>query len=379
MTAPTLAQLAADAAAISTKSPQVRKFALDTVAYLTAQAAPTPPQPSVPTNAKTDRWFAPTAALNQPIPASPPISPYSAAIVAQLQPQGTNDYNKFFLGPRNQEPIGYPDVSTPLVTVQINFPGVNDHTVKAPIPASVVLMPTTNENYLCVPLVNGDLWTFYDITQPGQTPYPGSSFGGTGTAQPNANWQAAQATLHSPGWTGSGADNTGGDSGLMESYGAIRWHDTQQQGTWGHAIGWTGWFSCKVPNANNLPPFVPPATGPGDQYTSIAGCYPDGARFQLDPALDLSTWPSLQGKPAWLATLCRTLQVYGMIAVHGATGQGDGDGFRAEYTPNFPAGQLFPWQAADGSWPYVYSDQLNVPPDLLPHFRVIDWTKWTGA
>lgn len=334
-------------------------------------------------DAFNSRWFDPAAALNTPIPNGHPISPYSSQIISHLVPQGSNVWNQYFLGPRNAEPIAYPDGSTPLVTVQINFPGVADHSITAPIPSGIVLMPTNNENYLVVPLANGDLWTFYDITKPGQTPYPGSAFGGSGAASANSNWQAAQETLHSPGWTGLGHDLTGGDSGLMESYGAIRLFDTQNApigGDWGHALGWTGWFSCKAGNVNGLPLYVPPATGPGDQFTTIAGCYPDGARFQLDPSINIDTWPSMSGKPEWMKQMARTLQVYGMIAVHGATGQGDGDGFRAEYSANFPSGQRFPWQdPATGAWPDPYNPNLNLPPDLISHFRVLDWTVQIGS
>ena len=178
---------------------------------------------------------------------------------------------------------------------------------------------------------------------------------------------------------GSGTDTQGGDSGLNEGFGVIRLLDTQTTpvgGHWQHVINWTSWH---ISDGTVNPRFVPPATYGGDGRYADAGAWPDGSRWQLDPAINVDTWPSMQGKQEWLKQMARTLQVYGMMSAHGATGQGDGDGLRAEYSANFPAGQRYPWQAADGSWPDPYSPSLNLPPDLLSHFRVIDWTRWTGA
>jgi hypothetical protein len=321
--------------------------------------------------------------VNTPIPANPPISPYSAAIVANFVPHGSNPWNQYFIGPRDRDPVAYPDGSTPKVTVQVNFPTCANHVVSVPIPASIQLTPPNNEDYLVVMLPNGDQWDFWNLTKPGQEPYNPGDWGGSGGCSANGNWQAIEAIRHRPGWTGLGASHAGGsESGLFEAYGAIRLLDTQRTragGNWGHAINWTGFDNCAASNAGGLPRFVPPATE-GNGANTNAGCFPMGARWQLDPSINCNTWPSMVGKPEWMKQMCRTLQVYGMIDAHSTFGQGDGDGFRVEYSANFPAGRRYPWQdPKTGAWPDPYSPSLNLPPDLLSHFRVIDWTKWTGV
>lgn len=321
--------------------------------------------------------------MNTPIPANPPISPYSDAIVANFVPHGSSPWNQYFIGPRDRDPVAYPSSATPKVTVQVNFPSCANHVVSVAIPASTQLTPPNNENYLVVMLPNGDQWDFWNLTKPGEAPYNSGDWGGSGGCTANGDWQAIEAIRHRPGWNGLGTFTGGGsESGLFEAYGAIRLLDTQRTragGTWGHAINWTGFDNCAGGNASGLPRFVPPATE-GNGANSNAGCFPMGSRWQLDPSINCNTWPSMVGKPEWMKQMCRTLQVYGMIDAHSTFGQGDGDGFRVEYSANFPAGRRYPWQdPKTGAWPDPYSPSLNLPPDLLSHFRVIDWTKWTGA
>ena len=84
-------------------------------------------------------------------------------------------------------------------------------------------------------------------------------------------------------------------------------------------------------------------------------------------------------KPAWLKTMCRTLQVYGAITGHSTLAQGNGDGIWTEWYGNFRV-KRYPWQnPSTGAWLDYYSPSMDLPPDLLSHFRVIDWTRWNGA
>jgi hypothetical protein len=92
---------------------------------------------------------------------------------------------------------------------------------------------------------------------------------------------------------------------------------------------------------------------------------PEGARIQLDPSVNCSTWASLGGRE-WQRQLCRTLQKFGMIVID------TGGALINEYSGSYdvhPAGYQWPWEA--DRWP-------NLPADLLPHLRVLDWTRWTG-
>jgi hypothetical protein len=66
-------------------------------------------------------------------------------------------------------------------------------------------------------------------------------------------------------------------------------------------------------------------------------------------------------------------------AGHSAIGQGNGDGIWTEWYSNLGSAR-YPWaNRATGAWPDYYSPTMDLPPDLLFHFRVIDWTKWRGT
>lgn len=371
MTVPSLDQLQADAQAISaTGSPKVRQFALDTVAYLRSL---------VPASgARTARWY-PGSAFDTPIPAGVAVHPQSAAMIAaHFVPQGANDYNKCWLGPRGGPNLGaapavaYPDDATPLVTVQLNFPTMNTTTLKVPIPSGTDVGDTSHsENKLVVMLADGTEWDFFDITPPGVTTFDYTNEGGPpGTHPGNANWQCLVARAWLPGWTGKAVTPGYGwsDSSIFQGAGIIRAHDLQATpvgGNWGHAL-------C-LDFAGNSASHVLPAIS-SDGRNADAGAAPMGARFQLDPAVAVETLTI----PEWQKQMLRTMQVYGLISCHSATGQGAGDGLWTEWYRNLGA-YKYPWaDQSTGAWPGYYSPALNVPTELLSRFRVIDWTKWTG-
>lgn len=371
---------------------------------------------SNPANPRTDQWFGLDSAFNKPIPSSPQISPFNAQIIAELQPQIPNgfsvpqDWNKYYLQPRNRDPVFYCAANQAMVPIKHDYPHTDFETIMCPMPdpASFSLAghkdTGDSENYLLIMHPDGSTWEFYDVMPPGRQPYGYSDFGGDGTTPDpvpiDSYWHAGEITHYlagsgiNKGWNaGLGNQNFAGtDSGILESCGIIRLRDTEDTpvgGHWDHALNWSGWRVCPVDNTLGKPNFVYPATAGGDGYSGAGysgdGCWPEGVRIFIDHAVNLETWGSLIGAPEYQKQLCRTLQVYGMIQCHGSTGQGDGDGFRAEFSANFPTGHKYPWQDENGYWlndgahsGNFYPSVMAVPPDLLPHLLVIDWDWWTG-
>jgi hypothetical protein len=97
---------------------------------------------------------------------------------------------------------------------------------------------------------------------------------------------------------------------------------------------------------------VRPATSSDGESTAPAAI-PEGARLQLDPALDLDSL----GLSDWQKVVARALQVYGMYL--GDTG--DAVGLSAVDPRSFP-GTAYPWGDAEAA---------ALPTSLLEHMRVL--------
>jgi hypothetical protein len=253
--------------------------------------------------------------------------------------------------------IYYATSATPTVTVQLNYPTCNSAQYQVPIPAGAIV-EKTNESRLVVAISDTDVeWDLYKVTPPSTTPLTSS---GSLQCASNSNWAATFITKHSPGWSSSAGYGAWSPraSHTYEGAGTIRPRDTETPagGSWDHALAlalpFTSSGSCH-------PRYVAPATG-GDGTTDGCSAVPMGARLQLDPSINCSTWPSVARE--WMRQECRTLQKYGAIVVD--TG---GDAFVAQYSSSLGA----------YTWPWVGSG-VNLPPDLMSRFRVIDWTRWTG-
>jgi hypothetical protein len=306
-------------------------------------------------------------------------------MLQKFMPQGTNSWNNYWLGPRNSSPgygaaaaAAYPSTSTPIVTVQLNYPSCNSKTFQVPIPAGTdVGSASGSENKLVVMAPDGSEWDFFDITPPNTQTIDYTNEAGFAHCPINGNWQALVVQHFTPGWTGMGVVTyPWSDSNLPLAEGMIRKRDitaTPTGGHWDHAVQID--YSGNCSSGQTHPSFVYPATG-SDGRNAGTSCAPMGARFQLDPSINCDTWPSMVNKAEWLKQLCRTLQVYGGITAHSASCQGCGDGIFTEWYKNL-GGWRYPWQNADGTVSDYYSPSMNLPPDLLSHFRVVDWTRWT--
>jgi hypothetical protein len=308
-------------------------------------------------------WYSSVSPWNTPIPVNPPIAPASGSMIAAMNQQwcpvasvsGGVQFTRC-IGPGfvSTPSAWIAQPTTPLVTVQVNYPRCDTRRVSIPIPAAAEPSSFDNDPEPVMTVMEastGVEWDLFKVTRPGVTPK--SSSGGA-TCSATSNWAATAVYRKSPGWTGLG---TGGGStrasGTWLGSGMIRKRDAQMPpgSTWSHALALAYPGTLRGTH-------VWPATGTDGRCTDPNGCIPMGARIQLDPSVDCASWPSLDGE--WQRQLCRTLQRYGMIVVD--TGAGLITEQLASVRP-----YVFPWERT--GW-------KNLPADITPYLRVIDWTKW---
>jgi hypothetical protein len=350
------------------------------------------------------RPYTSASAFNKTIPSPAPIHPDTAKMISTANYfllGGTQwDSYKEWMGPGFR--VGYcrADASKlPKVVVYANnngWVGAGPFSVPMPTWMAGAIGPTCEKgdsNVSVVDSVTGDVWELWHATPPGYTPR--DSHDSLGKAVPANRWNAS-GVRHWPAAT----TNTVGYGALSKSY---------QPGTSGSKLqltlgllvpdDFTDCWSGKdpgtvIPHALRMdtfcgaldptkgghhPLFVAPARG-GDGRQAYG--IPAGGRIQLDPSLNIANWPSINAKPEpWrsaLKKICRTLQQYGIIQVDSFGGPGGGDidavtNQTAKYW-NSTHDYVWPWDKAGFPW-----GKNGVPYDLMGHFRVIDWTKWTGV
>jgi hypothetical protein len=267
----------------------------------------------------------------------------------------------------------FPTSSTPNVTVQLNRDSVHGGCGAAyyqlPIPAGSKV-ENVYESHATLFAPNGNEYDFYEMTAPGVTPLP---YPGQPDCPANSNWQTRQVHVHP--WNGSGWSAGWGGAGAGEGAG-VRYLDMRVApgSTWNHAL------HIALDNTSNgsyWPRAVAPGSGGDGQCggtwapVSSTGCIPEGARIQLDPSIDCSTWPSLVNAAEWKRVMCRTLQKYGAIVSE------TGRGIETEWNKASDKGDCAPASCYSGLLGLNWSSN-ELPYDLYSHFRVIDWTKWTG-
>jgi hypothetical protein len=305
-------------------------------------------------------WYSPSSSWNTPIPVNPSIHPNSSAFI--------NGFNTWC---PNQGCFGAADYysvpgiwkatdSTPLVTVEVNWPTTcRQSIIQVPIPAGAIPSASGDPEPTMAIMQSstGEEWDFWKVTPPGVTPRNSS---GPQNCPADSNWQAVAVFHFSPGWTGNGIGTSSRASGTLSGAGTIRPRDTKMPAgsTWEHALAIAYLGTTSV--------HVAPALSSDGQCTDSNACIPEGARLQLDPSLNCSTWPSLSAE--WLRQECRTLQKYGAIVVD------SGNGFIAENVVSAQGTN----PAADGGgtgyqWPWNSGGATSLPADLVPHLRVLNW------
>lgn len=257
------------------------------------------------------RPFSPASPWNTPIPTNAAVDPDSDAMITMLSS------NSRTLGANIRKwsvPVFIIDAArTPRVNVRTTSeclnprvdPDRNNIAEGLPIPANVWADPAGDGHLALVDLSQRTCWDYsrfrrkpsgevtasridiWDLDGPGyRAPFEGT------------NWWACGAR-------GSGTPLLGG---LLRP-------EEVQAGVIRHALA----FGCPVNRRARVPGSKEEVCSPPAQRTDgegIGGQYiPEGARLQLDPALDLQT---LNLSPAVLA-VARALQVYGMYTVDNAS------------------------------------------------------------
>jgi hypothetical protein len=235
--------------------------------------------------------------------------------------------------------------STPVVTLQKNFPTCDNARYQIPLDSTWLAGSGTSgdaESSLIVMAPDGSEWDLFKVTKPGQAPKTSSGV----TCPATSNWAATVVAHDTAGWTGNGIGYSYRASGTLGGSGVIRVADTMSTpvgGSYNHAI------ALAFPNTRNA--YVAPATSSDGTHTD-ASSVPMGSRIQLDPAFAVET----SGLPEWQKQICRTLQKYGMIVVDtGSSLMSDGLG-SVRYQ-----GYAWPWEP---SW-------AALPPSVISHFRVL--------
>lgn len=242
------------------------------VVGLSTAAACTPPEPDV-TSASP---FAGTSPWRQPIPDDARIDPQSAAMIAAVQPQRALNANLVEFG----IPIVSADSDTPTYSVscsRVDYGICPFAGWPVPIPDGAAPNSGSDGVLVSVDESAGVIFEFWRAARSGDT------------------WTTAFGAVNSLRGSGWGGAATG--SGASRLGGVVRIHEIAD-GEINHALA--------LQSNNACPTFRPPALK-SDGTSSSPECIPEGARLQLDPALDLST---LDLQPGELA-VATAMQRYG--------------------------------------------------------------------
>lgn len=331
------------------------------------------------------RPYLSTSAINTPIPSPAPVHPASASMLSTATKWlGTGAW----LGPGPRTSYVEQDTSKlPRVEVYANANGwVGAGPFSVPMPPTMAadlgpICETGDGNVSIVDPFTGDVWEMWHATPPGYTPrtagvpsnrwncdelrhWPASTTASKGYAKPSTSYQ--------PGTSASRIQLT---AGLLVPEDFADCFGSSDPGTAiPHRMRMDGPIAS---GGSPFPKFVAPAyAGDGHMYDGV----PMGAVIQLDPTIDVSKWPSVVALPIpwrWgMMKILRGLQTYGIMPVDSQNSGGDIDcitpATAARGGAHFPAGFKFPWQIAGLPW-----GKNGIPSDLMPHFRVIDWTKFS--
>lgn len=261
------------------------------------------------------RPFAATSAWNTPIGASPSVDPGSAAMVANLAGSGYATAQAYDDTP----PIYDADAGTPRYDLVCTQPwGPCPLGSQVPLPAGATASPGYDANMLVVDWSSRRVYEFWQYRNDRRT----------------VSWGAVNS-IDGDGRTGAVG------AGVSRLAGLIRPHEIRA-GVIDHAL--------VGPTGNSCTTHRYPATK-SDGWSTAAGCIPEGARVQLDPAVDCQALPA----PAWEKIVCRALQTHGWYNIdNGGTRGAPGFGIQFEN----PAGEPDPYPAAGLAWDYMHTTAL---------------------
>ncbi len=321
----------------------------------------------------TPRWYAANSLWNTPIAANPAIAPNDASLIAQWSETAPCEVQGSYCMQSLVEwtpTVWYASANTPMVEVQIDYPTCDASSVEAPIPAGALPDPSS-EGHMIVMGSDGTEYGFYQMQSPNQPPK--SHYSGDGKGCPTVGaWTAADHGTSN--WkTGLGVGGGMHASETPEGAGLITQQDLEMPAgsTWPHALAITYGPTCK--KSLSWCGAVLPATQNGGTCEVQSRCLPEGARLQLEPTINCSTWPSI--KYEWQRQWCRTWETYGVIIVD-TKGTGLAGG-AAQFTQNplsWKGGFKPPWDSDPEIPANPDGEKVGVMPnDLLSHFRVLAW------
>jgi hypothetical protein len=316
-----LVAVAAMACGVSGAAGQTEKPSAPTGVHIVTGTLPTP-SPAI------GRLYDPGSPWNTPIPANTPIDPRSAAM-AQAVTSAAQAGGLLIAVKKWSWPVYYADASTPRYVVSLTASWAPARSIAGvPIPSNAAPDPSDDGHMTVIDTSTHCEYDFYEAAR-----------------QTSGSWTAgwANATrVDGMGWYTGGYSATG--SGAAGAAGLIR-PEELQAGTIQHALA----FAFPLTRAGGP---VLPATE-SDGRSTVAEAIPEGARLQLDPALDLSTL----GLKPYEMIIGRALQQYGMFLMDSNTG---GVSFAAQNPQSSTVG--YPW----GDQTYVY-----LPLSLVSRMRVL--------
>lgn len=292
-----------------------------------------PPSWDPSTLALYDRSANPFA---QPIGADPAVHPDSDLLVTSLEEQFAEQGMLVVVGEWST-PVFVAGADTPRADVALGaewspYPRLRG----VPFPPWTLPDPEEDGHAAILDLDAGLEYDFFGLDVSG--------------GDPSASW-ANVVALDGPGIFPYGLSARGSGFALLNG---VIWPHELEAGRVEHAL----LFSYDLTRAGGP---VAPATE-SDGTGSGAHELPEGARVQLDPALDVASL----GLPPWLATIAIALQEYGMILGD----DGGGISLYAIGPRSFPEGEA----VYDGLLPLDGAPYVAFPSDFpVDRFRVIDY------
>lgn len=301
-------------------------FDLDAISLAPAVTAPVVP-PIVPPLSGVQPWYGSASPFNQPIAPGSTVDAGSPAMIERLVAGAGGG---FAIAARAwTTPFYEASSATPKTRVALTASWAPKRVLAGvPIPSAAIPDPQADAHLSIVDASSGCEYDFWQAKRAA-----------------DGSWSASWANAIK--LTGNGIYERGlatTASGFANGLGKIR-PEELAAGEINHAL----FFAFPSTKAGGP---VAPATS-SDGRSTVAGAIPEGARLQLDPALDLETL----GLAPWQKTIARALQRYGMIL-------GDSGGtvsLYALHTRSF-GGLSYPWGDVD----YAY-----LPKSLLGRFRVL--------
>lgn len=280
----------------------------------------------------TGRPFSPASAYNTPVPADPVIDPASAAMTAVIARTGRGYANLYDFG----EPVFDAAPDSPSYLVDCTEPWGTCDMEARPIRIPVEARPNAGSDGRMI-IVDFEARSVCDFWQARRTP---------------TGWATSWGTCASIDGDGRGPQGGATGAGVNALTGVVRTYE-MRAGRIDHALSFGTDNSCQRV-------FRHPAVKT-DGSSARADCIPEGARLQLDPAVDVDAIPGITpGERA----VAKALQVYGAY-------NRDNAGAPMAFQFEAPFGEPDPYPAAGFAWDYY-----DMP--HIPWHRVRVLRSWDG-